>query len=376
MPVPSDVPGWAQRLISRPSRNLRQRIKRRIIVLASTRRLYAAGVGLGLGLQGLLRGRRGSADHLKSTLALARGSTRVGGRPMNVTLEPTNACNLGCPVCETGDQSLGRETRHMTYEQFTTIIDKIAPHTNTLMFYFMGEPFLNKRAYDMIRYAKDAGVVFIDTCTNGDFVDPSRVVDCGLDRVSFQIGGMTQATHETYRVRSRLDRVLHNLEETLRLRNARRSGLVVEAGFILMQHNEHEVEAFTRGMERLGVDRAVVIDPCVRTVEQGRQFLPTDRRHWVYDEQAFERGVLRPKVLSDNVCPWIHYSIAIHVNGNVVPCCRDPRGTEVMGNLLTQDLDEIWNGPRYQGLRERISRDQGSVEICRLCSSYPVSPIR
>ena len=294
---------------------------------------------------------------------------------MNITIEPTNACNLGCPVCETGDGTLGRSTGHMGFEQFTTIIDKIGAHTNTLMFYFMGEPFLNKRAYDMIRYAKDAGIPLIETCTNGDFVDPERLVASGLDRVSFQIGGMTQETHEVYRVRSRLDRVMRNLRETLKVRGVRRSPLRVETGFILMKHNEHEVAEFQHMMQELGVDQASVIDPCVRTVEQGHQFLPTDRRHWAYDEQAFARGVLRPKILPDNVCPWIHYSMAIHVNGNVVPCCRDPKGAEVMGNLLTQSLAEIWNGPRYRDLRERIARDQGSVEICRLCSAYPVSKI-
>ena len=401
MPVPSDAPDWGRRPIPvrlvgshtggstastapeplsatppLPKRTLTARLKGRLVVLASTRRVYAAGVALGLGVVGALRGRRGSGDHLKSTLSLARGSATIAGRPMNITLEPTNACNLGCPVCETGDGTLGRETGHMTFDQFRTIIDKVGSHTNTLMFYFMGEPFLNKRAYDMIRYAKDAGIPFIDTCTNGDFVDPARVVECGLDRVSFQIGGMTQETHEIYRVRSRLDRVLENLAETLRRRRERGSALRVESGFILMKHNEHEVDAFRRRMDDLGVDRASVIDPVVRTVEQGKSYLPTDRERWLYDEQAFARGVLRPKVLPDNVCPWIYYSMAIHMNGNVVPCCRDPRGTEVMGNLLTQSLDEIWNGAPYRDLRARIHRDQGSVAICNLCSSYPTSVIR
>lgn len=397
MPVPSDAPDWRRVVI--PVREVTtfhgsgrarpdavspapdppltplQRMKQRVVVLASTNRPAAVAVGAGLGLLGLMRGRRGSLDHLKSTFALARRSTRIQGRPMNITVEPTSACNLECPVCETGDGTLGRATGHMSLEQFKLVIDKIGPHTNTLMFYFMGEPFLNKHAYDMIRYAKDAGIPFIDTCTNGDFVDPERIVASGLDRVSFQIGGMTQETHEVYRVRGRLDRTLHNMRETLRLRDARRSTLRVESGFILMKHNEHEVTEFRRMMQELRVDRAVVIDPCVRSIEQGHQFLPTDRAHWIYDEQAFAQGVLRPKILPDNVCPWIYYSMAIHVNGNVVPCCRDPRGVEVMGNIFTESLDQIWNGERYRDLRARIARDQGAVEICRLCSAYPVSKI-
>jgi radical SAM protein with 4Fe4S-binding SPASM domain len=308
-------------------------------------------------------------------MSLALGSSTVAGRPMNVTIEPTNACNLDCPICETGAGILGRETGHMTLSRFQSIIDRVGAHTNTLMFYFMGEPFLNPSAYQMIHYAKRAGIPFIETCTNGDFVDAEQIVACGLDKVSFQIGGITQETHEVYRVRGQLARVLDNLRETIRVRNERRSPLRIEVGLILMKHNEQEVDDFRRSMLELGADSAVVIDPCVRTIEQGKTFLPTDRAHWIYDEQAFTQGVLRPKVLPDNICPWIYYSVAIHVNGNVVPCCRDPRGEEIMGNIFEQSLDEIWNGAKFQSLRERIRTDQGSVEICRLCSSYPVSKV-
>lgn len=352
-----------------------QALRKRVAIGASTDRRFAAAVGYGFGLLGLVRGRRGSADHIRSTTSLLASSTTVAGRPMNITIEPTNACNLGCPVCETGAGLLGRKTGHMSFEDFRTIVDKVAPHCNTLMFYFMGEPFLNKRAHEMIRYAKDAGIPFIDTCTNGDFVDPAKIVSCGLDRVSFQIGGMTQETHEVYRVGGKLARTLEKLEETIRLRNEQKSPLRIEAGFILMKHNEHEVVPFLQRMKTLGVDRAVVIDPCVRTIAQGHQFLPTDRSHWIYDEASFAKGVLKPKILPDNVCPWIYYSLAVHVNGNVVPCCRDTRGEEVMGNLLTESLQAVWNGERYRRFRERIIKNQGDVGICRLCSSYPVSRI-
>jgi radical SAM protein with 4Fe4S-binding SPASM domain len=351
------------------------RLRQRVLVLASINRPFAVALGSMLGLGGLVRGRRGSMDHIKSTVSLARRSTFVAGRPMNITIEQTNVCNLDCPVCETGAGVLGRTTGHMSFEQFKTIIDKVGSHTNTLMFYFMGEPFLNKHAYDMIRYAKQAGIPFIETCTNGEFVDAARIVESGLDRVSFQIGGMTQETHEVYRVRGRLSLTMTNLIETIRERNRRRSKLKIEVGLILMKHNEHEVDLFRRTVLELGADRASVVDPCVRTVEQGRALLPVDRAHWVYDEGAFNRGILKPRVVPDNTCPWIYYSLAIHVNGDVVPCCRDPKGKEVMGNIFRQGLDEIWNGPRYREFRGRIERDQGAVEICRLCSSYPVSRI-
>lgn len=327
-------------------------------------------------LSALLVGRRGSLDHLRSTWSLLCRSPLVAGRPVNITIEPTNTCNLRCPVCEAGSGRLGRTNRHMALDEFRTIIAKIGPHTNTLMFYFMGEPFLNRDAYQMIRCAKQAGIPWVTTCTNGDVVDPEQLVTSGIDEVSFQIGGMSQETHQVYRINGNLDRVLWALKETMRLRCKLGVKLRVCSGMILMRHNEHEINRFYQAMKKIGVDEAIIVDPCVRTIEQGALYLPRDKRHWYYDPQAFETGTLRPRSVPRNTCPWIYYSMAIHANGDVVPCCRDATGKFVMGNMLTQGLDEVWNGDRFKKFRRMLFKDQSSMSICNLCSSYPASQLR
>ena len=243
------------------------------------------------------------------------------------------------------------------------------------MYYFMGEPFLNKHSYEMIRYAKDIGIPFITTCTNGDPVNPEKLIICGLDEVNFQIGGMTQETHEIYRINSNLERVLTALKETIRLKKERNSKIRVIAGFIVMKHNEHEIETFQNHMAELGVDGITVINPCVRNISQGEQFLPENKKYWDYDVEDFKNGNLKPIIQSKNKCDWVYYSLCIHVNGDVVPCCRDPKGEMVMGNILTEDLDEIWNGQNYISFRKQLHKDQSQIKICQLCSSYPVSQV-
>ena len=48
-----------------------------------------------------------------------------------------------------------------------------------------------------------------------------------------------------------------------------------------MKHNEHEVAEFQRFVKEIGADEANVIDACVRTMEQGKQFLTADK-HCVF----------------------------------------------------------------------------------------------
>ncbi len=301
--------------------------------------------------------------------------TRFAGplmMPVHITVEPTNACNLECPVCETGNGSMARPTGLMKQDRFEALIDQLAPHMSVLMFYFMGEPFLNKHAYEMIRYARQKGI-YVETCSNGDFVDADGVIYSDVNDISFQLGGMTQETHEIYRVKGNLARVQSNLIDLVKARNKNpQSNVKINVGFVVMKHNEHEVSEFLRWAKEIGVDQANVIDPCVRTVSEGKTLLPEDRKYWFYDEDAFERGVLKPKHIPNNECTWIWNSVSINWDGSVVPCCRDPNGKHVFGNVFEKSLREIWNGKDMRNFRKRIVSSQKSIDICELCSGYGV----
>ncbi|ANE33465.1 radical SAM superfamily enzyme, MoaA/NifB/PqqE/SkfB family (SPASM domain) [Campylobacter hyointestinalis subsp. lawsonii CCUG 27631] len=329
------------------------------------------------GFMSLLEGKKGSIEHIKSTYSLLKKDKKILGKPINITIEPTNVCNAKCPVCETGSGILGRKKSFLSFEDFKVIIDKIAPYTNTLMYYFMGEPFLNKDWVKQVKYAKEKGISFISSCTNGDVKGiPQGIIDSGIDFVSFQMGGTTQETQQIYRVGTNLENIRHNLVETIKLKKKVKSKVHIEAGFILMKHNEHQVDEFIKWCIKIGVDSFNIIDPCVRTIEQGKQYLPTDKKHWIYDPVKFENGILKRRIEPQNDCPWIYYSMTIMVNGDVVPCCHDACGKEVMGNLIEQNLDDVWNGNKFQNFRDRIHNNQRDVNICRLCSGYGVSEIK
>lgn len=318
----------------------------------------------------LARRPRGYRNYLLSMLSEVFHLGKSFGHPVSITLEPTNICNLQCPVCETGAGLLERKAQMMSYENFVKIVDKVGPGANHLMFYYMGEPFLNKDAYRMIRYARDMGL-YVMTCTNGDYVNPEALYDSDINHISFQIGGLTQNTHQIYRRNSDLSRVLMNLKSYLRIiqdRGRKVDEHDVELGFIVMRQNEGEIEGFLRLGQDLKI-KATLIAPCVRTPEQGKEFLPLNETYWFYDREKLEKHnqLAVKRVLPWNSCPWIYYSITIQVDGNIVPCCRDPQGKYVMGNLLSDPLGKVWNGPKFKKFRYLFSRNQNHLPLCKLC---------
>jgi len=286
--------------------------------------------------------------------------------PIHVTIEPANLCNIKCPVCETGKGEMTRTAGMMDTTAYRRFVDENWKSLNTMFFYFMGEPFLHKDAYEMIRYARNKGIN-VETCTNGDYMDPQGVIYSDINVVNVQIGGMDNETHAIYRVGSSLDKVKKNLE--LLLEERRRypeSNVKIIVGFIVMKHNEHQVEAFKRWGGG-GADVAQVISPCVRTVEEGQKFLPENRDYWIYNEAEFNAGRLKPLLSPGGKCPWIWNSIVINWNGDAVACCRDPLGTNVLGNVFEEGLARVFNGEKAKAFRKAVMEHQELLPLCRLC---------
>lgn len=310
-----------------------------------------------------------SIEYAKSSWSALLKKPTVWGKPIHLTIEPTNICNLACPVCETGARVLRRPQGFMTLQDFRAIIDKVAGYTNTVFLYFMGEPFLHKQIYDIIAYATERGI-FVSMCTNGEFVDSKKTIESRLGEISFQIGGITPLTHEVYRVGANFNRMWDNLLNTIEANKQSGNKTKIKVGFIVMKHNEHQVDDFLSIANNIGVIPEV-ISPCVRTIEQAKELLPENDAYWLYNKRALDNGILCPRNIV-NGCLWIYYSAVVLWNGDVVPCCRDAHGVHIMGNLLRQDTDEIWNGKPYREFRNMVANNRKGMAICRLCSGFGV----
>lgn len=340
--------------------------------------LYRSG-GL---LPRMLRPRSGAWNWFLCGLSAVLRSRRALGRPMTLNIEPTTICDQKCPICETGQGILGRKPGYMGFDQFKAILDQFDHTLQTLFFYFMGESFLNKDAYRMVRYAADKGI-YVHSCTNGNVLDPEALVRSGIADIQFQISGTTQEVHETYRVGGRLDKALEHIRQTVAWKKMLVSELKgnpypmnIGLGFILFKHNEHQIQEFIELARSLEVDEYQVIAPCFRTCEQARDMLPTDKAYWLYDEQALAQGRLEVRNKPDNYCEWLYSSVTIQLDGSVVPCCRDTHGNWVMGNVSKENIYDIWNNAKFRALRGQVGTNQGNFPLCSLCEGFRLLPLK
>jgi hypothetical protein len=66
-----------------------------------------------------------------------------------------------------------------------------------------------------------------------------------------------------------------------------------------------------------------------------------------------------------SVCysPWT--SMSVLWDGRVVTCCMDSNGVQVLGDLNSQSVQEVWNGPALSGLRNSFRKlDYSTFPVC------------
>ena len=304
-------------------------------------------------------------------LAYRLGLLHVPGLPRVLMIEPTNECNLRCPLCPTGTGKLKRAKGQMSFELYRRVLAELDGSLERLMLYNYGEPFLHPRILEMMAEAHQAQV-HTRVSTNGllflHAMDASDLIASGLDYLRVSVDGATQETYNVYRVGGRLDRVL----EGVRLLQERKCELgrfkpVVELQFIVMRHNEHEIPLMRQIARELGVllrFKSVGLGDLNREPDR-RAWLPGDESLRRYDERDGRFDLAR-NGHAGRVCdhPW--HRLVVNWDGQVTPCCYDWDGVYEFGNAA-DGISAVWNGERLRTFRQAV-RSHEHPTICRNCS--------
>ncbi|WP_241558460.1 radical SAM/SPASM domain-containing protein [Paracnuella aquatica] len=292
------------------------------------------------------------------------------GMPLSISFEPTTSCNLRCPECPSGLRAFTRPTGMLRKDFFRETIDQLAPHLSYLVFYFQGEPFLNPDFLNMVQYAA-AKKIYTATSTNAHYLKDDvarRTVESGLDRLIISIDGTTQETYQQYRVGGRLDKVLEGAANIVKWKKelGNRTPFVVFQ-FLVVRHNEHQIEEVKRLGKEIGVDAVWLKTAQVYDYENDpNALIPTVGKYSRYRKNS--NGVMEFKGNNQRHCWRLWHDPVITWDGAVVPCCFDKDAQHKLGHLQGQSFSEIWNSPTYREFRGKVLHSRSNVDICTNCS--------
>ncbi|MDF3027445.1 MAG: Radical domain protein [Fluviicola sp.] len=291
------------------------------------------------------------------------------GKPFALSIEPTTACNLGCPACPSGLKAFSRPTGKIDLVNHQNWLSQVANSVFYINYYFQGEPFLHPQFLDLIREAKRKKI-YTATSTNAHFIDEKKaqeIVESGLDRLIISIDGLTQETYESYRVHGNLEKVIAGSKALVQAKQTAQSAtphLIFQ--FLVVKANEHQIAEVQELATEIGIDEVRFKTAQVYDYEHGNELIPDNEAYSRYVKQ--KDGTYRFKYKGGNSCWRMWSSSVLTWDGQVVPCCFDKDAHHTLGSLQEQTFETIWKSPAYRSFRNSVLQDRNSIEICTNCS--------
>ncbi len=289
--------------------------------------------------------------------------------PISITIEPTTACNLGCPECPSGLKHFTRPEGNLKQEFYQKIINQVYKKSFYLNFYFQGEPYINPDFLEMVSYA-NAKKMYTATSTNAHFLteeNAKKTIKSGLSRLTISIDGTSQETYESYRKKGSLDKVLEGTKNVIKWKkelNSKTPYIIFQ--FLVVKPNEHQIEEAKKLASDLGVDEIRFKTAQVYNYQNGNPLIPTIEKYSRYQKQA--DGTYRLKNQLLNECWRMWSSCVITWDGKVVPCCFDKDAQHQLGDLQQLPLKEIWQSKVYNNFRKALLTNRQAIDICQNCT--------
>lgn len=291
------------------------------------------------------------------------------GLPMTISIEPTTACNLRCPECPSGLRTFSRETGNLKEDFFKKTIDELYKTLTYLIFYFQGEPYINPKFLDMVKYASDKGIYTI-TSTNGHFLNDNnarKTIESGLDRMIISMDGTTQEVYEQYRREGNLNTVIEGAKNVVKWKkklNSNTPHIIIQ--FLVVKPNEHQIPDIYKLAEEIGVDEVKLKTAQIYDYENGNELIPTINKFSRYAKQKNGKYIVKNQLL--NHCWKLWHASVITWNGLVVPCCFDKDASHRLGDIKHTTFASAWHGEAYNTFRSTLLKGRDQIDICRNCT--------
>jgi MoaA/NifB/PqqE/SkfB family radical SAM enzyme len=272
--------------------------------------------------------------------------------PKRIHIEISTLCNSNCVTCP---HCKIKRTKVIDVARIKKLItEEMKEYQGTLElieFHNYNEPLLTPKIFfELTDLANQTfGFGKVGLVTNGSVMTPEiadQILDCKLKHILFSIDGFSKEVFE--RIRQGLDRdtVYKNVEYFIE-RSKLAYGVVPDINFVVTRENRHEVETARQYFEKLRCH--FWITGCNGRGGSGKE---------AYMVDSF---VPEP-------CDYALDGVWVLSNLDVVPCCNDWSGIEVMGNLKKSSLKEVLEGTKYEGFRTlQYNHNKLNIGLCHFC---------
>jgi len=280
--------------------------------------------------------------------------------PIRLWIETSSRCNLACRLCVNKDIDASLKG-DMDFDLYKKIINDVWRYVFDVNLFHRGEPLLNPRIIDMIKYANSKAIK-TRIHTNGVLLNENlsrEIIKAGLNLISFSFDGYSKDTYEKNRIGGTYEKTLDNIITFLKLKKELKS----KTPFTIVQIMEFDENLFgcdfeiqknnfMKNFENLSLDKIVIRNP----------------HNWggLLEIEGIEKiDKSRAKIIP---CTFPWYSLTIFYNGKVYLCPQDFEGEILAGDASRDSIKDIFNNEVMTGMRTNFkNKTIEDISPCNNC---------
>lgn len=267
------------------------------------------------------------------------------GEPFHIEIEPTNICNTRCLHCP--HEALARPMGKMDWETYQMVLDKVITYAPEFSVEYagMGEPLLNPEIYRFIATVSPRAQTTMTTNASAlTLRNIERLIEAGLSRLTVSFNGDDPAIYELMMGGLNFERAEKNLRTAIEMTSNTSTRVVAN------------VSVTRQTQDRLADIKAYLQSAGVQDIYFSK----------CHSRGGFLKGdvVCMTPLPTTNMgrCDIFTETLFIAWTGDVLSCCHDLAGSNVIGDLKSEALEDILARKEQHAVRGI------DFEICGKCN--------
>jgi MoaA/NifB/PqqE/SkfB family radical SAM enzyme len=321
--------------------------------------------------------------------------------PMEVSVDITNRCTMGCITCWNYSPLLGNppstewKSMQMNLERFRDLISFMGEAgVRKVTIGGNGDPFMHPQIIDILNLSKSAGA-FVSVSTKGAYFQQSSLkslVKMNLDELVISLFAASKPVFSKMHPNTSpqvFDRIVDSLKYLASQKTREFPKPSVVLLFVVCKYNYQEIDAFIELAREVGANmvafKRVAVVPSTRILLLDEtDFEILDEKLAAAEEKSIRYGIptnmdefrittvsglvngAYSKNFYQRIPCYVGFTYSrIKVDGDIVPCCGCYEWS--MGSLNESHFKQIWEGQKYSAFRKisrKISSYGGEIKGC------------
>ena len=267
-----------------------------------------------------------------------------------IYVEITNICNLNCSFCSKDNL----KKKEMSLQEFDKVLSKIRQYTDTIYLHVKGEPLLHSNLEEILTLTKKYKVN-VRITTNGTLLKEKLNTLQKYDnirQINVSLHSENNKANYFEDVFSTCTTLSKNIPIVYRI-------------WLLDNYNLDKLSTTI-------VDKIIFYYNLDNSFKQkvldNKNIKIADNIYLDKDNKFNWPDNLENNLKETGTCLGTRSHIGILVDGTIIPCCLDSKGLLKLGNIFTDDLDEIFKSKEFLDIHNGFLNNKLTNNLCKNCS--------